>query len=83
MHQAKCANDETERAARCFPPCLRQFVVKLRVFELRKLQRQRFFQDHDIDALAEQGTQQGLAGRYAALARGNGNNDQRFCKHQP
>ena len=45
---------------------------------MRKLERHRFFENHDIDALAKQGAQQRLARRYAALGRCDRDHNQRF-----
>ena len=83
LHEAEGSVDQAQRTARRLAPRPRQLVVELGVLEVRQLQRQRFFQDHDVDALAEQGAQQRLARRNAALAAATSDDDARFEHDQP
>ncbi len=45
---------------------------------MRQIQRQRFFQDHDVDALTQLRAQQRLRERNPALRHGGGGDQQRF-----
>ncbi len=64
--------------ARRFAARTRQLVVELGVFELRQIQRQRFFEDHDVDALPELRAQQRLRERDSALGHGRERHQQRL-----
>ncbi len=60
LTQCEGAHDEAQRTAGGFAARPRQLVIEFRILELRQIQRQRLFQDHDVDALTQLRAQQRL-----------------------
>ena len=67
LEEREGAHDEAQRPRGGLAPRPLQLVVELGVLELGEVQRQRLLEDHLVDALAELGAQQRLAGVDAAL----------------
>ena len=66
LHKLKHITDHAERSRRRFPPGPRQLIVKFRIFEVREVERHRFFQDHHVDVDGKSGSKQHLGQRLGA-----------------
>ena len=78
MQQTERPHHQTQRTARRFAPRPGQLVIEFGVLELRQIQRQCLFENHDVDALAQLRPEQGLRERGAALCHGRRGHQQRL-----
>ena len=83
LQQAKGAHHQAQRPARSLAPRAGELVVELRVFEMRKVERQGLLENHHVDTLAELRAQQRLAQRQAALHGCQQGHQHAFEQHQP
>ena len=70
---------ETERAAGGLSPRSRHLVVQLGVLEVFELKRERFLQDHHVDAVTELRPQQGHRDIEAPLQARSSPHQQQLC----
>jgi hypothetical protein len=83
LGQGKRSHHQAQGPARGFAARARQFIVELGILELRQIQRQCFFQNHDIDALAQLRAKQRLRQRNSTLRHRGGGDQQCLQRHVP
>src|SRR3569833_1749690 len=82
LYEPEGAGHQAQRPRGGLAPGSRELVIKLRILEMAQVEGERLFENHDVDTLAELGTQQGLEQRQASLGRRDAGDEDALEHHE-